>query len=422
MYLNIHFKKCEEQYKKYEERFNAMVKEQHPQEYRKHTLKSSHRGTYYFILRAFYKHLDDLRRTNQPLTAAFGINNCALATMQGNERSTIYRHLQRLQNRTENGKPILKDWDPMLQQKKHGRYFSLDINHKYLVADKSAEITQLVLKNRPDVVEKATTQQNDEPFLHPTFDVVFPLIVAKCNAIEIQDTLINKNIESGVCLKPNKFGQETIYKTQGSTINPQKTAPKTEKDFAGADFSKITEKDTYGNEMMPHIKRALWYLFTFLYPGQIITGEKHQKVIQFLHQFFSGSKSYWTRSELFIKLVNLQLQTLKNHPSWQQQPAWIWLDPAQKGSISATENYYLGTVLPREEKNKAWNGHRKLLEQQIIWYWKNRGVPGAYAKCKEKIGRKGKGKLLDYFHKAMIDEKSFNHQMFHELRQYYFKQ
>lgn len=421
MYLNIHFKRTEEAYKQYETEFNKMVKKQYPVEYRKHTLKSGERGTMFFIFRAFYKHLENLRNAKKSIQEPFEINNCALGTMQGNERSTIYRHLQRLQNLKANGEIIIKEWEPMMHQKKYGRYFELSINHKYLVSDKSPELTSLLIGAQPDILERAAKAGNDDLFLHPSFEVIFPLIVAFCNPIEIQETLINNNIEIGLCSKvPKHREQETFNKKHGSIINLEKNALAPSSDIPGAIFPGAAIKDFYGSELMPHIQRAMWYLFTFLYPGKVVTGYRLTQTVDFIYAFFSGHKSYWTRSALWVKFVNLQVQTIKNHPSWQQQDPWIWLNPDKKGSIKYTEDYYYSRVLPMEAKNKEWNSNRKLLEREILWYWKNKGVPGAYRRCKEILGRKGKGELLEAFNKCLIDKEEFSNKMFVELRQNYF--
>lgn len=438
MYLNLHFTISEKKgVKEYMKKFNAEVKKQYPgvstimmkngkikrqYEYHKYTLKSTHQTTMLHIHRAYYAHLNKLQASGQPIDTPFDLNNQALANMRGSERTTIFRHINyRLQNIYEvTGHKILKSWVPIIiSKKKSGRYFELTLNHKYLFAEQNPTVTKLVAEHRPDIIEAATKANTDTPFLNPSFDIIFPLYVAFCNTIEKQDTSNNNNIEIGICLKGDfvKIAQETFLQETQKLQSPYKNLPASaRKNVPAAEFKIPAEKDLYGEKIERHIKKAFWYYITFLYQGISISEDKISEINKYLYRFFSGSRSFWTRAAYFIKLCNIQIETNKRIVSWIPPEPWKWINPETKASIKATENWYITRVLPQENKNAEWNSHRKLFDEIIAWYLKNKGVPGAYKKCCEKIGRKGKGKFIDEFNNVVLHEKKYEKQLFIDLK------
>lgn len=423
MYLNLNFTISEKKgVKEYIKKFNAALKIKRPDEYRKYMIKDTHLTTMIHLHRAYYMHLNKLHASGQPIDTPFDINNQAIATMRCSSRYTPWRHIQYwLQNICKDtGKPILKGWDPLIiAKKKSGRYFELTLNPKYIYAEQNTTITKLIAKNRPDIIEVAEKTHNDTLLLNPSFDVIFPLYVASCNNIEKQDTLKNENIEIGISSKGDfdKIAQETILQETQKHLYPQENLPSwIPKNVLADKFNIPAEKDLYGEKIERHIKKSFWYYITFLYQGISISESKISEIKEHLYRFFSGSRSYWTRAAYFIKLCNLQIETNKRKISWIPQDPWIWINPEKRGGIKFTEEFYINRVLPQENKNAQWNSHRKLLDEIIAWYLKNKGEPGAYKKCCEKIGRKGKGKFLDEFNNVVLYEKKYEKQLFIDLK------
>lgn len=464
MYLRLHIKESEKMYEKYELQFNTLVMQHYPKvkkvmqkngkpkmvpEYTEHTLKGTHRTTVNYILRAYYAHLNALRNAGQPLDTPFEVSSEALAVMKGCSRFTIIRHINRLQNLSDDGrseilktdkrKKIFKDFQPFIIQKKpSGQYFTIALNPKYLVAETNYHLTKFLVDKRPDLVKNDLKKGEYSISVKPTFDIFFPLIIAKCNTLAIQDTLENSNMRCGIppttnallLNVPTKSRDDQKHENgkQGSisTISANASAAGNNlplnKNFPGADndyqkkFSGGSNQDSYGRKLDWYIQRGLHFLMLVLYDKTALFGNKLNLTIQLIHQYFSGAISYQTKFEEFMQIVMLTKKYIQKHPEWEHPPAWIWLDPTNKGGIKGAEKYYLGFIIPQRKKRKDYYENLHILSRCIRIYTDQPGIE-TYRTCTKWLGRRQKGYLLDVFNEIVIDKNKFNQEIFIRLKQ-----
>lgn len=416
LYLRLHFSKTHKLFIEFMKKHNEQLKKENPKDFKKNSLKKTHKETFFTILNAYQKHLDKNRKMRLDPETPFRINNVALGTMACADNTTMFRHIKRLMAAGVITKKVF-----------HGSNssYELHLNLDLLIAEDSLELTHLIKEKHRVAVSKGF--ETEETLVNKlaqncTFSFIKFYMVAFCDDIvsgSLQETL-NNNMDCEDVLITFNEDEKHLDKKQGSIQTGQNIASFQHKELLQE--TKIPAAAAVsGNANERHLAFLVDRAWIFCY-SVLWQGKKHveQEVIQakrYISLFFTGTKYPGHRLEMFCERVLLARKYCERSPERFIPTPSTWLDPYFANGFAGTKNWH-EKVIKKREKQKEYYGDLKLLAA-IFREYSNAPTANNYRIASQLLGKKGKDELLDTFNTCVLNKDLFNSQTFQNLHQQY---
>lgn len=434
IYLVPDIKECKKKAREYVHNYNKKVKDEHPDTFKKYTLKANHWSTIEQLILMYYKHTERLKKSQiKDINTSFKINNVGLSKTREYHKITSYRHIIRL-----------KEAGIITDKITHGSNSSFEIvlNTDILEFLPSSEWHQLLID---ELMAFRGGKELTTDELKKIYSVKFPIrlatggVVAVCNDIVIrtlQELNINMNAEycshNFVVNKKTDFVGENITRTQ-----KQVSLEKNEIKDSSADDREIknaaAENQTCGGTPLPEAAKKLskeaidsliftvslaWnFAFSVLWNSRIFAETEIQQAKYCLLEYFSSYYSYKDWQKMSTQAFNEFCQRIlladkyrrKSPERFIPNPS-VYFNLRFSHGFIGTKTWYEKTCEQRE-KNKEYYLNLKLLSHLYKTYSANPTFHN-YMSAVQTLGKKKDKNLLELLNLCVTNSQYYCPEIF----------